>query len=183
MIDEKYQTFWPRLGAIFADATILLPISLTSNWVWRHPDKFSLPFIALSFLVTQCFWQFYEIWMLGKYGQTIGRMLLKIEVVDLTETTHINYWQAVKRNIVPLCATAVAIPYDVYLILTGKLLYRLHPNANHNAYLMTSACVLTCWAVLEFVTMLFSRKRRAIHDFIAGTVVIKCSNTPLEPIR
>jgi hypothetical protein len=29
------------------------------------------------------------------------------------------------------------------------------------------------WALLEFITMLTNKRRRAIHDFIAGTVVIK----------
>jgi uncharacterized RDD family membrane protein YckC len=29
------------------------------------------------------------------------------------------------------------------------------------------------WIWSEFLTMLFNKKRRAIHDFMAGTVVIK----------
>jgi len=29
------------------------------------------------------------------------------------------------------------------------------------------------WFLLECVTMLFSAKRRAIHDFIAGSVVVR----------
>jgi uncharacterized RDD family membrane protein YckC len=31
------------------------------------------------------------------------------------------------------------------------------------------------WVWSEFLTMLFNQKRRAIHDFMAGTVVIKKS--------
>lgn len=37
------------------------------------------------------------------------------------------------------------------------------------------------WSGGEFITMLFNKKRRAVHDFIAGTVVVtsrKSSNPP-----
>ena len=29
------------------------------------------------------------------------------------------------------------------------------------------------WIRSEFITMLFNKKRRAIHDFMAGTIVIQ----------
>jgi hypothetical protein len=29
------------------------------------------------------------------------------------------------------------------------------------------------WAILELITMLFNEQRRAIHDFIANTVVVR----------
>jgi hypothetical protein len=32
--------------------------------------------------------------------------------------------------------------------------------------------VVLVWLVLEFVTMLINEKRRALHDYIAGTVVV-----------
>lgn len=33
--------------------------------------------------------------------------------------------------------------------------------------------LINIWVWGEFVTMLFNKKRRAVHDFIAGTVVVK----------
>jgi uncharacterized RDD family membrane protein YckC len=33
--------------------------------------------------------------------------------------------------------------------------------------------LMQIWIWGEFVTMLFNKKRRAVHDFIAGTVVVR----------
>jgi uncharacterized RDD family membrane protein YckC len=33
--------------------------------------------------------------------------------------------------------------------------------------------LMQVWIWGEFVTMLFNRKRRAVHDFMAGTVVVR----------
>jgi len=33
--------------------------------------------------------------------------------------------------------------------------------------------LILIWSLLEIITMLFDRKGRAIHDFIAGTVVLR----------
>lgn len=36
------------------------------------------------------------------------------------------------------------------------------------------------WFVAEIVTSLMNQKRRAVHDFIAGTVVVKTEYIPLR---
>jgi uncharacterized RDD family membrane protein YckC len=41
--------------------------------------------------------------------------------------------------------------------------------------------LMQVWIWSEFVTMLFNKKRRAIHDFMAGTVVIKGRRPTLAP--
>lgn len=38
---------------------------------------------------------------------------------------------------------------------------------------MLGALPCLIWYFLELVTMLTNRKRRALHDFIAGTVVVR----------
>ena len=32
---------------------------------------------------------------------------------------------------------------------------------------------MSIWSILDIITMLFSDKRRALHDLIAGTVVLR----------
>ena len=36
------------------------------------------------------------------------------------------------------------------------------------------------WFLIEVITMLANNKRRALHDFIAGSVVVRVSNKSLE---
>ena len=85
MINEKYKTFWRRLLAAIIDMIVLLPVGLPQIWVWSQ--SYDVPkglqitwyaFITLS-------WYVYEIIMLGKYGQTIGRMLVKVKVLEKSE--------------------------------------------------------------------------------------------------
>jgi uncharacterized RDD family membrane protein YckC len=49
-----------------------------------------------------------------------------------------------------------------------------------NAVLLTAALV---WFVAEILTCLTNPKRRAVHDFIAGTVVVKTEPLPAEAAR
>ena len=176
MIKEKYKTFWRRFLSGCADAIIFLPITLTSNWIWRHPFDFSILFLCIFYAITTLSWYIYEIWMLGKYGQTIGKMLLKVKVMNVSETTHITYLQAAKRNIVPIFTTIIILPYDIYQIINGQY-FMFHPQTGPDAYTMAMTYILMAWFLLELITMLFSKKRRAVHDFIAGSVVIKATPT------
>src|SRR5215467_6690335 len=55
-------------------------------------------------------------------------------------------------------------------LLAGQLANRGLGDAR---FLMWFFAVAIAWGALEFITMLFNSKRRAIHDWIAGTVVIR----------
>ncbi len=114
--------------------------------------------------------------MLGKYGQTIGKMLLKVKVMDVSETAHITYRQAARRNIVPIFITIIILPYDIYHIIDGKY-FMFHPQTGPDAYTMAMTYISMAWFLMELITMLFSKKRRAVHDFIAASVVIKAAPT------
>jgi uncharacterized RDD family membrane protein YckC len=37
--------------------------------------------------------------------------------------------------------------------------------------------LIQVWIWSEFITMLFNKRRRAIHDYIAGTVVVRTGAT------
>lgn len=66
--------------------------------------------------------------------------------------------------------------WEVFLILTGSLDPSTLANgeallANKGFWLLTVLPGL--WFVAEVLTMLTNEKRRALHDFIAGTVVVR----------
>jgi uncharacterized RDD family membrane protein YckC len=104
----------------------------------------------------------YAILFHGYAGQTIGKMIAGIKILDKSENTEINFSQAILRDIIPLGSVLV-------LSVLGLI--------NKNGVATTSAIVfmsiILSWSVLEIVTMLFSKKRRALHDFIAGTIVLR----------
>ena len=181
MIDRKYRTFWRRFFAGFLDGLVLLPVSLMSGWVWRHGDVIPLPLLALHYLVSRLIFYVYSVYFLGAHGQTPGKMAFGVVVLDASELRHVTYLQALKRDAVPLAATLILLPYQLFQILTGRF-YLLHPGSPPDKISMLISLILTGWFLLEIVTMAFSSRRRAIHDFIAGSVVVK-KHSPRQGVR
>jgi len=77
------------------------------------------------------------------------------------------------RDIVPLTVSVVGVLVALPDVAHGK-----SPEAAASlADLSTGQLVMLwstgAWWILEVATMLFNSKRRALHDFIAGTVVTR----------
>jgi hypothetical protein len=92
--------------------------------------------------------------------------------------------QAVRRDIIPLCLTAFMLIAEIPAVLEiGKPYNTETPSFALATLLLISASALWFWA--EFITMLTNRKRRAVHDFIAGSVVVRLPQieTYVEPAR
>ena len=177
MIERKYRTFWRRFFAEFVDGLVFLPVSLATGWVWRHAAAVPLPLLALHYLVSRLLFFIYEIYFLGTHGQTPGKKALGVVVLDVSERRHVSYRQALLRNAVPLGVTLVLLPCQLFQILTGRF-YLLHPGRLPDVVSWISSLILMVWFLLEIVTMTFNSKRRALHDFIAGSVVVKKSALP-----
>lgn len=161
---DKYRTFWPRFFASLIDGLIV---------------GFSAFFVSLLFLASDpsdrsiFFWDlfieflayFYFIAMHANSGQTIGKKAMGVKVVRHIDEGSIGWKAAYMRDIVPLgLLVLLAIVYlssDPY-----------SPEAFAAEGYLDSIGGL--WALAEIITMLTNEKRRALHDFVAGTVVIRC---------
>lgn len=169
--DLKYATFWRRffaglLDAVFVSAPLeAIGTALESNGVIQPGSSIVYDSIAYAVLLT------YYIALHARYGQTLGKKLLHVKVLDKSEARGISLWQAIRRDIVPVIGFLIAIALAVaYPSLTPERLEELQPFiAVAAAFLIATAF----WFVLELVTMLFNRKRRAVQDLIAGTIVVR----------
>jgi hypothetical protein len=66
--------------------------------------------------------------------------------------------------------------YEVHGILSGRFTARELENGeafNNNELFWLLTGIPGLWFLAEVLTMLTNRKRRALHDFIAGTVVVR----------
>ena len=165
---KRFDTFWERFWAIAIDGFIL-------NIVLQIPQFFSFPFFSTSgiilAIVVSNLPYVYAVLMLGKYGQTIGKMIMKVKVVDNTTEDSINYSQSFMREVVPMVLVTTSIilnfilfsdiDFENFKISTLGYILMLFPSG-----------MLAIWSILEIVTMLFDDKNRALHDKIADTVVI-----------
>ncbi len=162
----KYRTFWPRLIAGFIDGLVLMPIALIEK-LFTSSDPSTQVVVEWAIVSHSAYWV-YNVLMHGYYGQTVGKKVAGIKVVDITESP-ISLRQAFLREGVygGLC-TIKLILFLFQKFFSGDVelsTMELLTNSIGNVGLG--------WFIAEFVTMLTNEKRRALHDVIAGTVVVR----------
>ena len=167
----KYRTFWRRFWALFIDGLVFIPLSLVQVWV-MFSGITGLP-LFLWLLVSSGAYIFYSISMHAAFGQTIGKMVTRVVVLDVRESK-LRLRQAVMRDIVPLLTWPLSIHW-AYLEAFGGLSQAELASLWTN---QAASYTMGIWTLLELATMLLNRKRRAFHGFIAGAVVVKKMHEP-----
>lgn len=159
---EKYQTFWRRFWAGVLDSLILLPITwgITVFFLFVSPMPLMMTFssIAVGFVSVS-----YYILMHNFYGQTLGKMAAKVKVLDISETP-INFGQAVVRSLPQI----IPVMYSISFSTADESIDSVARSGVNIIY-----GSLLVFYLADVVVCLISEKRRALHDLIAGTVVVK----------
>lgn len=166
---DKYQTIGSRFGALIIDGIIMIPIAISGIFLGSIVGFSPLTTFIGNVLIAS-FSALYTILLHGFYGQTLGKKVMKIKVVDISERD-INLGQAALRyapNLVPLF---ILVGFGRPQFIAGNVgeieLYL-------GSILVTASQIFTpLWTIADIIVCLSSNKHRALHDFIAGTVVIK----------
>jgi uncharacterized RDD family membrane protein YckC len=167
VIEARYQTFWPRFWAGWIDAAIWLPLLFLDFWLEEHVQ--SPVFLALWLIAYTLSFDIYSVAMLAKFGQTLGKMAMGVRVLDISERK-LSLRQAVLRDCVPIGLSLLIIFDDLPRVLAG--VNRVN-DGELGLVMQVGMYGTLLWFAAEFLTMFMSSKRRALHDFIAGTVVVR----------
>jgi uncharacterized RDD family membrane protein YckC len=173
--ENRYQTGWRRFWALFFDSTILQLIisALTVPLMSARPGDV-VTVTVISFC-SQILVLFYFILMHASWGQTLGKMITGVRVVRVSDEQPINLLRSLLRDSVPVVFLVTAIlmlPYSDIVVVDGKTAMLKPPAISTGVGLLA-----LLWGAVEIVSMLFSKKRRALHDLIAGTVVVRYVRT------
>lgn len=162
---EKYKTFFPRLVALLIDSFIMLPLAIFDDWFRRaeYPPLFFYVWIPLSAAVFPA----YMIFMHGKYGQTLGKMYMNVKVVKAETEEKISFGHAFLRELPQLLFNISSVVLGIVFLGESDKSERLETSFGIFQF------VTFVWAMAEIVTFFYNEKRRALHDYIAGTVVVK----------
>lgn len=169
-----YHTFGPRFMASFVDACVLWPVQFVAIVVLAQdiPQGLAVIVLAAQYLVLPL----YTMTMHARFGQTVGKMVTRVRVLDARTEAPITPRQAVLRDGIPALLTLGLAGYQAFLILTTAASPRDVTSgealAASTAFWLLALIPLV-WFVAEVLTMLTNERRRALHDFIAGTVVIR----------
>ncbi|HYH16322.1 MAG TPA: RDD family protein [Flavisolibacter sp.] len=161
---ERYFTFWRRLGAILFDSFFLgiISYSILSN-IAPYYSSANLIWTALSIIITIL----YNVLLTGLYGQTIGKIIMGIKVLDVGEQHVIGIKRAIYRESIYIFVEILGLGILIYEVITNGAATQISESVE--GVLETTTFL---WGALELATMLFNPRRRALHDFLASSVVI-----------
>lgn len=166
MDTEKYRTGLKRLWAAIVDWIVFLPLLLVAKWIYQCTSNTSIlfgweTFVAFAPLV-------YSVILHYKYGQTIGKWVATVKVLDISETRTLTLRQALYRDGFYLLVALIGVGYHG-LLLTKTA----DPARVLSDYSIFADNPVFWWTLIELITMLTNRKRRAVHDFLAKSVVVQ----------
>jgi uncharacterized RDD family membrane protein YckC len=176
MVQSRYNTVGSRFWAGIIDALVFLPLSITETILRNRLDMKDFVIFELAFAVLYIL---YVVIGHGKYGQTLGKKVMKVKVLDINEEGVIGYGRAFLRDSVYFIFSLAGFIY--YISKFDEI-----GAINANEYFESGEAnfpilyIQSGWFLLEIITALINPKRRAIHDLIARSVVIQLEKTPAK---
>lgn len=165
MSASKYHTGLRRFGAAVIDGIIFTPLLFADLWVLNQTDNVWIVFAWTVFNAT--LYYLYSIFFHYRFGRTVGKWIVGIKVLDISESKLLNFKQSVLRDSLYVLIQLIGFIYFLYRVAqTGDIDIIIMDYRNFIDY------SFLCWMAVELLSMLTNEKRRAVHDWLAGSVVI-----------
>jgi uncharacterized RDD family membrane protein YckC len=173
---ELYAGFGPRFCSLLLDGLFTSPLFLVSYFLQSNGKELYFFWIILG--VTFNIW--YHVYLVAKNGGTPGKLIMGMKIARLDLET-IGWREAVLRHIVEITLMLLSYLMVIYALhnfneahylalnwrLRSKYVYSFYP-ALHRYFTWLSGL----WFWSELIVLLTNDKKRALHDYIAGTVVV-----------
>ena len=164
--DPRYNTFFQRFWAGWIDGLVLLMLTIGFELLaGLMPESTARALVMFSAFSPY----FYSVVLHSLYGYTIGKAMMGVKVVKVEDESKIDFRHALVRDLVPIVLLVVSLIALPGVIEPGQH-YKL---AATPVFYQIAVWASLVWFLLEIGTMLLDEKRRALHDYMAGTVVVK----------
>jgi uncharacterized RDD family membrane protein YckC len=181
----QYAGFWPRLGALLLDFLIFLPLLALQIWAMHRYRLFILYNLVPSTLLGL----FYGVYLVRRYGGTPGKLIVGVRIRKVSGEP-VGYREAFLRYL-PDCVLGLLVSIALIIAVFHMSDTEYHALSVHErlkrmyefapSWYKPTHIIQEVWLWGELVVLLTNRKRRALHDFIAGTVVVHTSpNKPRQ---
>ena len=171
----EFAGFWKRVLAALIDAAIgwsLLPITLPMMfWCFRH--RTIVPNLLFSVVWTVIF-----LYLVVHFGGTPGKLIVRLRIVE--KSGNFLSWKAAIMRIIPYIIISLNSNLQMHTVLhnfpgfVGTPSFFELGNAlnEYGGIYNILATIFGLFIYVDVGTILFNKKKRAIHDFIAGSYVI-----------
>jgi len=174
---KVYAGFWKRFCAGFADAFIILPLAFLFVWL----EGFDRTLAIAITIPSSILFAMYNVYFNARFGGTPGKLAVGIRITK-PDGSRIDWSEAWKRSAVDLVFAIIVLFVEVWGLTQvdpgryaslGWIERTQLVNEHAPAWYGSISVLQQIWIWSEVVVLLFNKRKRAIHDFIAGTVVIK----------
>lgn len=174
---DKYNTVGSRFAASFIDGIIMIPVGILSGIL---PVMGSFSKIAIVWnIIISLIPVIYTIWLHTVSGQTLGKMAMKVKVLDISERP-ITFTQAVIRSLPQMLPVFISASTFIRQIQSSTITE--FSNDFFETVLTGAYIFYAVWLIGNIISALVTEKKRALHDLIAGTVVVRMdSNISITP--
>jgi uncharacterized RDD family membrane protein YckC len=172
----EYAGFWPRAGAMVLDLVIIVPIAFAQSLLLPHGSTHPVLIVTpqLAFSV------FYAVYLVYRFGGTPGKLIMRLRIARV-DGRPVTLAQAFVRHLPELLLGAMLTGGSAMAAWQLGLTVSPFPDSESLRQIQSAApswmqpvsVVQQIWIWSELVVMLTNERRRALHDFIAGTVVIR----------
>lgn len=172
----EYGGFWRRVGAAILDALIMMPMGILLFFLMYTSSRAYLYYALPSTLVSL----FYYVYLVRRFGGTPGKRIIGMRIT-MADGSPVTTNAALKRyapflvlQVLSIIAMiqATFVPVEGYesmnFIEKMQTLQRSAPGWNG---LLTAITYI--WWIATLITLVANPRKRAAHDFIAGTVVLR----------
>jgi uncharacterized RDD family membrane protein YckC len=175
--NTMYPDYLVRFGAVLLDFLIIAPVSILVLYL----NSLSTEMYYYTMIPSLGFSTWYHIYLLRKYGATPGKLILGIRVVK-TNGQQPQWREAFLRYTLSLVFLIFGIVVSLIALSQADAgFYEDLGWRQKTGYLRSlspTIFTINLWLTNIFlwsdlIVLFTNRKRRALHDLIAGTVVIR----------
>ncbi len=177
--ERVYAGFWKRFWAAIIDLIIMVPVVYLYLFVRLKGSDKNLTIIIT--ILSSLVFAMYNVFFNARFGGSPGKLAVGIRVTK-PDGSRIGWLEAWKRSSVDVLYTSLIFYVNLLALLQveahqysglgfsdrSRLLQTYYPP-----WFSVADVLEQVWFWSELVVLLFNNRKRAIHDFIAGTVVIQ----------
>lgn len=175
MDEIEYAGFWKRFGAYLLDVLFMLPLTGIAFWLSSVSKSYYLYYLIPGTL----FGLWFHVYLVKRYAGTPGKLVMKIQIRKV-DGSRVGYREAFLRySVLFILTILISVAFIIASYRISDAEYHSLTYTERSLRLMSFTpgwykivnILMNVWIWSEFIVILTNKKRRAIHDFIAGTVV------------
>jgi len=178
--ERVYAGFWRRFCALWVDGfIIILPVRFFLFWL----EGFDKTLAIVIMIPSAAFSPMYHVYFNTRYGGSPGKLAAGIKITR-PDGTKIGWTEAIARSAVDMAFALVILCLQVwaltrisdadYLNASGIFEQARLIQSHRPSWASQIIDIIgQVWIWSELIVLLLNKRKRALHDFIAGTIVIR----------